>query len=130
MCLGGFSKPEDASFQAAIDAAYSDVRNAFRAYVATQNKGRPFFIASHSQGSMLSPRLLAEEVAGTVLREQLVAAYLVGCSVPLQQITRAGLHESTGPEDVGAVCGWDTTVEQDSKGHRYSLVVGLFCLEY
>ena len=126
MCLGGFTKPEDASFKTALDAAYSDVRDAFRAYVATQNKGRPFFIASHSQGSMLSPRLLAEEIAGTVLQESMVGAYLVGLSVPLQQITRVGLHESTGPEDVGAVCGWDTAPE-DSEGHRCSLVVGLFC---
>jgi hypothetical protein len=126
MCLGGFTKPEDASFKTALDAAYSDVRDAFRAYVATQNKGRPFFIASHSQGSMLSPRLLAEEIAGTVLQASMVGAYLVGLSVPLQQITRVGLHESTGPEDVGAVCGWDTAPE-DSEGHRCSLVVGLFC---
>ena len=70
-----------------MDAAYEDVRDAFRAYIETLNRGRPFYIASHSQGSMLTPRLLAEEVAGSPLMDQLVGAYLVGMTVPLEQVS-------------------------------------------
>ncbi len=63
--------------------AYGDVRAAFRSYLARDNGGRPFLIVGVEQGGTLAARLLAEEVApDPVLRERLVAAYLVDTVAP------------------------------------------------
>jgi hypothetical protein len=64
--------------QAAKDTAYGDVKRAFYYFLANHNQGRPFFLASHSQGSVHLTRLLREEIQGTPLQDQLVAAYLIG----------------------------------------------------
>lgn len=62
----------------AVDLAYSDVRRAFDAFNARRGAGRPFVLVSHSQGSVLSERLLYEAISRTPLRERLVAAYIIG----------------------------------------------------
>jgi hypothetical protein len=68
----------DSTAYAAFDTAYADVRAAFLHYIAHENKGRPFFLAGHSQGSGLLMWLLRREVYGTPLMDRLVAAYLIG----------------------------------------------------
>lgn len=67
---------------AAMDVAYGDIARAFRFYIAHRNHGRPFIIASHSQGTAHAIRLLQEEILKTPLKRQLVAAYLIGGYVP------------------------------------------------
>lgn len=68
--------------QKALELAYSDVRAAFQYYLAHYNQGRPFIIASHSQGTDHATRLLHEFFDhATPLRRQLVAAYLIGFQV-------------------------------------------------
>jgi hypothetical protein len=68
--------------KAAFDLAYSDVRNAFQYYLDHFNNGRPIIIASHSQGTTHTQRLLKEFFSGSTLRNKLVAAYLIGMPVP------------------------------------------------
>ena len=75
--LAAFFVEGDSAPQA-LDLAYSDVVAAFRYYLATFNHGRPFVLAGHSQGSRHLDFLLAEEIAGTALAEQMVAAYPIG----------------------------------------------------
>ena len=41
-----------------LDQAYSDVKNAFLHYLKFHNEGRPFIIASHSQGTVHCTRLI------------------------------------------------------------------------
>jgi hypothetical protein len=65
----------------ALQLAYSDVRAAFQYYIKNYNKGRPFIIAGHSQGTLMAYQLLQEFVDTTPLRKQLVAAYLVGYGI-------------------------------------------------
>jgi hypothetical protein len=68
--------------QKALELAYSDVRAAFQYYLAHYNQGRPFIIASHSQGTDHATRLLHEFFEKDPrLRRQLVAAYLIGFQV-------------------------------------------------
>lgn len=63
----------------AFDIAYSDVRRAFIYYLKHYNKGRPFVIASHSQGTDHAIRLCKEFLDhDSVLNKRFVAAYLVG----------------------------------------------------
>jgi hypothetical protein len=64
-----------------FDTAYADVKSAFQYYLKFENKGRPFIIASHSQGTLHASRLLKEFVDGKPLQNQLVAAYLIGLPV-------------------------------------------------
>jgi hypothetical protein len=42
--------------------AYHDVRDAWRNYLATRNKGRPFVLIGHSQGSLMLQQLIAQEI--------------------------------------------------------------------
>ena len=65
----------------ALDLAYEDVRAAFLYFLENYSGGRPFIIASHSQGSRHADILLREEVVGRALVPQMVVAYLIGFSV-------------------------------------------------
>jgi len=64
----------------AFDTAYSDIARAFEYFLA-KNPGRPFIIASHSQGTTHAKRLIKEYVDNSNLKNRLVAAYLVGIAV-------------------------------------------------
>ena len=61
-----------------MDFAYADVVRAFDYYLANENKGRPFIIASHSQGTWHAIRLIRDKIDGTNLQAQMVAAYIIG----------------------------------------------------
>lgn len=61
--------------------AYDDVKRAFEYYLKHYNNGRPIIIASHSQGTYHSRRLLQEFFDGTQLKDQLVCAYSVGFAI-------------------------------------------------
>jgi Protein of unknown function (DUF3089) len=65
----------------ALNLAYEDVRSAFQYYLRNFNNGRPFIIASHSQGTTHAIRLIQEFIDNKPLSRQLVAAYLVGMDV-------------------------------------------------
>jgi hypothetical protein len=65
----------------ALSFAYDDVKRAFKYYLEHYNHGRPIIIASHSQGSYHARRLLAEFFDTTVLKKQLVCAYVIGFGI-------------------------------------------------
>jgi hypothetical protein len=44
------------------ELAYSDVANAWRTYLAKYNRGRPFVLIGHSQGSLMLQQLIAREI--------------------------------------------------------------------
>jgi hypothetical protein len=68
---------------AAADLAYHDVERAFTEFLKLNSHG-PFILASHSQGSIHGMRLLQERIIGTPLQNRLVAAYLIGVSLPAE----------------------------------------------
>ena len=90
---------------AAIDLAYEDVRAAFRFFLERHSRGRPFILAGHSQGSVLAARLLEQEIAGTALRERLVAAYLIGA--PITAARAPGVPVCAAPEETGCLVAWN-----------------------
>lgn len=61
--------------------AYDDVKRAFEYYLSHYNQGRPFIIASHSQGTYHARRLLQEMIDGQPLSKNLVAAYVIGYAI-------------------------------------------------
>ncbi len=60
---------------------YADVRAAWRDYLAHDNRGRPFILIGHRQGSALLKRLLAEEIDGKPVQPRLLSAILPGTAV-------------------------------------------------
>lgn len=103
--MTGFTQPTDDSDRS-MDVAYGDVATAFRYFVAHHHRDRPFFLAAHSQGTLLAERLLREEIANQPLRQKLIAAYLIGLPIPV-----AGLSSNTPicakPEQTGCVVSWN-----------------------
>jgi len=102
--------------QAANDLAYDDLRRAFHYYIAHQNNGRPFIIASHSQGSMHAVKLLQAEILGTPLQDRLVAAYVVGAYAP-GNFAEVGLPVCDSARQTGCIVSWNTS-QTGRKGAR------------
>ena len=96
--------------KAAYELAYGDVLRAFDYYLAHENRGRPFIIASHSQGSLHALRLLQERIAGRPVSERLVAAYVIGYYVPAD-IARLGIAVCDSPTQTGCLVDWNTVKE-------------------
>jgi hypothetical protein len=90
----------------ALNLAYEDVKAAFHHYLKYWNKGRPFIIAGHSQGSNLLTRLIKEEIDNTELQKQLVAAYLIG--MPIPESTFQKLPIATKSSQTNCYISWNT----------------------
>ena len=101
---------------AATELAYGDVLSAFDDFIARRNQGRPFILASHSQGSIHAMRLLQERILATPLARRLVAAYVIGASLP-QAIADQGLPICQSETMTGCVIDWNT-VRQGHEDER------------
>ncbi len=104
-----FISPDKVSSKKALDLAYEDIRAAFLYYLENENKGRPFFIAGHSQGTIHAGRLIKEFIEGKDLQKQLIEAYLVG--MPVNQDKFEHLKLSTEPDQTGGFVSWNTFAE-------------------
>lgn len=93
----------------ALNLAYEDIRRAFVAFQARRGGGRPFILAGHSQGSVHGARLLAEVIAPSAARSQLVAAYLLGGRVTVEGLreTAPGIAPCARADDTGCVVAWN-----------------------
>ena len=69
------------SGEKALGLAYEDVKSAFLYFLKNYSIGRPFIIASHSQGSRHADRLMREEIIGHGLLSKMIVAYLIGFSI-------------------------------------------------
>ena len=96
----------------AIDAAYADVRAAFRQFLVSADPKLPIVLAGHSQGALHLKRLIAEEVKGTPLARRLVAAYVIGWPVsPAHDLPVMGIPACTAPAQTGCVLSWSSYAE-------------------
>jgi hypothetical protein len=93
----------DAHSERAVAVAYADVSAAFDAFLARIGE-RPFIIAGHSQGAMLGARLIRERIAGGVLEQRLIAAYLPGGALRAEAI---GVPVCDAPTQTGCVVSWN-----------------------
>jgi hypothetical protein len=109
-----------ASGHQALDIAYQDVRDAFEHYMAVYNDGRPFILASHSQGTLHAIRLLEDVIAESAYRDRLIAAYLPGFSLPLDKLetTLQWLPPCSNKSSVRCLLAWDTYGEKGGPRHR------------
>lgn len=86
--------------------AYRDVYQAFKYYLEHINRGRPIIIASHSQGTLHAVSLLRDFFEDKPLKDQLVAAYLVG--MPLSRGSFNTIPICENPEETGCWVSWNT----------------------
>ena len=63
--------------------AYGDVRDAWRWYLANENKGRGVVLIGHSQGSRMLLDLLKNEIDGKPAQKQMISAYVIGMNTPV-----------------------------------------------
>lgn len=121
--IGAYMQGDQAVTDAALDAAYEDVRAAFQHYAKTRTPGRPLVISSHSQGTHHLQRLLREEVVGKPIQKDLVAVYAIGGHTASTQFVTGALKSippCEGELDTGCVVGWDSyeadgTVRQNER---------------
>ncbi|TGK29093.1 DUF3089 domain-containing protein [Leptospira gomenensis] len=106
--LYSFLDPENG--KAALNLAYQDILNSFEHYIRNENGGRPFIIASHSQGTFHATRLLLEKVDGKPILKKLIAAYLIGGAVPSRLYRKIPVCDN--PKKNGCVIGWRTFEEE------------------
>ncbi len=93
----------------AIDLARKDVLNAFDYYIKNINQGRPFILAAHSQGSLISMDILPMIFNDSTLKKQLITAYVVGWPIHLDYLNEH--PEITVCEDsmqTGCIISWNS----------------------
>jgi hypothetical protein len=92
---------------------YADVRDAWKHYMAHDNRGRPFVLVGHSQGSGLLKRLIAEEIDGKPAQKQMLSAMLAGTNVLVAKGKTVGGDFKATPlcrkaDQTGCVMAWVT----------------------
>ena len=95
------------------DLNYADVRDAWRHYMANDNKGRPFVLVGHSQGSGLLKRLVAGEIDGKPVQQQMLSAMLAGTNILVAKGKDIGGDFKATPlcrktDQTGCVLAWVT----------------------
>ncbi len=102
-------KPEA---EQAIDAAYADVRMAFRYFLASVPGNKPIVLAGHSQGSIHILRLLRDEIAGTPVAGRIAAVYAVGWPISLEHdLPALHLPACAAPAQTGCIVAWSSFAE-------------------
>jgi hypothetical protein len=103
-----FVAPSDAT-RKATDLAYGDVDRAFTYFLEHYSKGRPFIIASHSQGTEHAFRLIRARIDGTALASRMVAGYLIGFDIDDARANALKtVHVCAREDDIHCIVHWAT----------------------
>ena len=86
--------------------AYTDIKNAFIYYLENYNQGKPFIIASHSQGTTHAKRLIKELVDGKPIQQKMIIAYLVGMPVLKREFKNLALCKDSS--ETNCFVSWRT----------------------
>lgn len=100
--------PEQLSLEAGIPT--TDAVSAFDYYIEHLNKGRPFILAGHSQGSNLTANILSGYMKDhPELYKRMVAAYVIGFSITSDYLAQnPQLKFAQGPDDTGVIISYNT----------------------
>ena len=91
------------------DFVYQDVKKSFEYFINNFSNGRPFIVASHSQGTHHSIRLLQEEIDSSGLYPRMVAAYIIGGTISkdwMNKMTNISVCDEAA--QLGCLVHWDT----------------------
>lgn len=106
--FGAFLGPSESAYKA-FATAYGDVKIAFESFLKRRDTNRPFILAGHSQGAVHGLGLLRDYIAGSPLKGQMVAAYLIGWPISVEQDLEAiGLNACNDADDAHCVISWQS----------------------
>ncbi|MCP5433436.1 MAG: DUF3089 domain-containing protein [Alphaproteobacteria bacterium] len=99
------------AIQAALALAMQDIRDAWHAYLAGDNRGRGVVLVGHSQGAAMLTELIKEEIDGGPGRDILVSALLGGQTVAVPDGEETGGEFRTLPlcreaGETGCIVAW------------------------
>jgi len=91
--------------------AYSDVRAAWKEYLAKYNQGRPYVLIGHSQGSLMLQQLIAREIEGSPEAKRMKLAVIPGFNllVPQGKLVGGTFKQTpvcSRPGQTGCVLTW------------------------
>lgn len=96
----------------ALALAYSDVLQAFDAFLEQVPADQPIVLAGHSQGGLHLTHLLKDRVAGRPIARRIVAAYVVGWPISRPtDLPALGLPECVRADQSGCILSWQTFAE-------------------
>ena len=100
----------DDLFQYQMQEQRTDIYAALDYYFENYNNGRPFILAGHSQGSIMSIIVLGDYMqAHPEYYERMVAAYPIGFSVTKEWLEEHPyLKFAEGADDTGVIITWNT----------------------
>lgn len=100
----------DDLFQYQMQEQRTDIYAALDYYFENYNDGRPFILAGHSQGSIMSIIVLGDYMqAHPEYYERMVAAYPIGFSVTKEWLEEHPyLKFAEGADDTGVIITWNT----------------------
>lgn len=105
--LSVFYTPNRSAANQSLALAYTDVKSAFLYYINHFNSGRPFIIASHSQGTTHAQKLIKYIIeTDSLLLKQFICAYIIGMPVPADSFNL--IKPCINPDDIGCFCSWST----------------------
>lgn len=89
---------------------YSNVKEAFHYYIKNMNRGRPFILAGHSQGSNVLLYLLSDYMKDhPAVYKRMIAAYMIGYSVtPTYLSANPHLKFAENANDFGVIISYNT----------------------
>ncbi len=97
---------------AAIKLAYADVEAAFAAFLQQIGPDRPIILAGHSQGSLHLTHLLKDHVAGQPLAKRIVAAYVIGWPISVENdLASLGLMPCRRKDQTQCIMSWQSFAE-------------------
>ena len=93
-----------------LDIGLKDAVKAFKYYLKHYNKGRPYILASHSQGSQVIRDFLLK-YGKLIDKKRLVAVYAVGYTFTAEDLKKIGLPLAVKADQIGGIITWNTIGE-------------------
>lgn len=90
-----------------LSVAIDDMLAAFTYYLENLNDGRPYILASHSQGSNVTLEFLRKH-RHLVDTDKLVAAYTIGWTITDEDLKQIDLPLAVMPTQTGGIITWNT----------------------
>jgi hypothetical protein len=110
---------------ALVGTPYEDITAALDYYFENYNNGRPFIIASHSQGSAINSLVMKGYFKEHPdYYKRMVASYMIGFSLTKDWLKDSPhLKCATGEADTGVIVSWNTEGKQNVEQNAKNVVV-------